>query len=580
MRKHFKTRFPAANVSRLDDIVATDTFFSDTPAHDDGIMGHGGAKMVQLYTGVATQFTKAYPMGKESEMPGTIYDFIREVGAPNTLMSDNAKVQIGKEATNILRLYAISSYQCEPHHQHQNPAERKIQEVKKLTNAIMDRTGTPAKYWLLCLLFVVNLLNHLASYSLDWETPIYKATGQRPDISALIVFHFNERVLYAVDNKFPSESPEKEGFYMGPAEHAGDILTHLILTKDTEQVITRSAVRKANDPRNPNRRAMDCTSSEDGEMKPTIHSTSDIKGLSIDPSELVLPKIAPEDLMGVTFLRQTEDGQRVRAKIVRKINDDDAANHQKIKFLVELGGGDADEIIAYAELSALVEEQRDEEIRNPDRPWIYKAIICHVGPLKPGDPRYKGSLFNCTVEWEDGSQSDEPLSVLKKDDPVTCAKYAKENDLLETAGWKSLKRIAKRTKLYERMVKQAKLSSERNGPIYKFGVRVPRNKAEARKLDEENGDHKWRDAERAELQQLDDYDTFVDQGHSKRVKPPKGYKFIRVHFVYDCKHDLRRKARMVAGGHMTTAEKDDSYGQLPLADSTCSLLWFHSAVFV
>jgi hypothetical protein len=48
MRKHFKTRFPAANVNRLDETVATDTFFADTPAHDDGIMGHGGATSLHV----------------------------------------------------------------------------------------------------------------------------------------------------------------------------------------------------------------------------------------------------------------------------------------------------------------------------------------------------------------------------------------------------------------------------------------------------------------------------------------------------------------------------------------------------
>jgi hypothetical protein len=194
--------------------------------------------------------------------------------------------------------------------------------------------------------------------------------------------------------------------------------------------------------------------------------------------------------MGVTFLRNTEDGQKVRAKIVRKINDDDAANHQNIKFLVELGDGDVDEIMAYAELSALVEEQRDEELRKPDRPWIYKGIISHEGPLTPNDPRYKGSLYNVGVAWEDGSETKEPLSLIKKDDPVTCAKYAKENNLLDIPGWKSLKHIATRTKVFERMVKPAKLFSQRNGPIFKFGVRFPRNKAEARKLDEEAGNHK------------------------------------------------------------------------------------------
>jgi hypothetical protein len=37
-RKHYRTRWPAANVDRWNEDVATDTFFSDTPAHDDGIM--------------------------------------------------------------------------------------------------------------------------------------------------------------------------------------------------------------------------------------------------------------------------------------------------------------------------------------------------------------------------------------------------------------------------------------------------------------------------------------------------------------------------------------------------------------
>jgi hypothetical protein len=46
--KHFKSCFPAANVRRLTEWFATDTIFSDTPAHDDGIPGHGGCTMLQV----------------------------------------------------------------------------------------------------------------------------------------------------------------------------------------------------------------------------------------------------------------------------------------------------------------------------------------------------------------------------------------------------------------------------------------------------------------------------------------------------------------------------------------------------
>jgi hypothetical protein len=49
LRKRFKSRFPAANVSRLNEVVATDTFFFDIPAHDDGLTGHGGTKILQLF---------------------------------------------------------------------------------------------------------------------------------------------------------------------------------------------------------------------------------------------------------------------------------------------------------------------------------------------------------------------------------------------------------------------------------------------------------------------------------------------------------------------------------------------------
>jgi hypothetical protein len=88
MRKYFKTRFPAANVNRLDETVATDTYFADTPTHDDGIMGHGGATMVQLCVGKTSHFTSVFPMPLESQMAETLEDYIRQVGAPNVLFSD------------------------------------------------------------------------------------------------------------------------------------------------------------------------------------------------------------------------------------------------------------------------------------------------------------------------------------------------------------------------------------------------------------------------------------------------------------------------------------------------------------
>jgi hypothetical protein len=91
-RKHYCTHWPDANVDWWNEDVATDTFFSDTPAHDDGIYGHSGCTMAQLYAGKRSSKTVAYGMKSETQMPNTLEDLISKHGALNCLFSDNAKV--------------------------------------------------------------------------------------------------------------------------------------------------------------------------------------------------------------------------------------------------------------------------------------------------------------------------------------------------------------------------------------------------------------------------------------------------------------------------------------------------------
>ena len=67
---------------------------------------------------------------------------------------------------------------------------------------------------------------------------------------------------------------------------------------------------------------------------------------------------------------------------------------------------------------------------DPDSAWIYKEVTDHQGPLKPHDPQYKGSTWNVKVLWEDNTKHGIPLTIIKKDDPVTVATYAKRMDYL------------------------------------------------------------------------------------------------------------------------------------------------------
>ena len=59
------------------------------------------------------------------------------------------------------------------------------------------------------------------------------------------------------------------------------------------------------------------------------------------------------------------------------------------------------------------------------------------------------------------------------------------------------------------------------------------------------------------MKQLDEYNTFYDMG--KGGIPPKGYKKIKVHLIYDIKNNTTHKARWVTGGHLTEIPLDHVY---------------------
>jgi hypothetical protein len=110
-----------------------------------------------------------------------------------------------------------------------------------------------------------------------------------------------------------------------------------------------------------------------------------------------------------------------------------------------------------------------------------------------------------------------------------------------------------------RMVNQSRIKVTCNAPRYKFGYRIPRNYDEAMQYDPKNGNTLWQEATNLEMSQLVEYDTFRDLGHKDTAPPPTGYKKIPTHLVYDCKHDGRHKAWMVADGHLTDIPLESLY---------------------
>jgi hypothetical protein len=317
---------------------------------------------------------------------------------------------------------------------------------------------------------------------------------------------------------------------------------------------------------------------------PIIKSRHD----SADDGEILppMPVIDPSQLIGRTFLMYKEDGQCHRAHILNVIDEEEICKHIEehegelfrqpghMQFVCSVNDDDYKEMLSYNELMDYIEKDKQQhQDEDGNGFWIFKCIVGHEGPFRASDPEYKGSRYNILVEWENGEITSEPLvdewengeimseplNIFGKDDPVTCAVYAREHGLLEEEGWKRFKGIAKREKKMLRMVNQSRIKTTHNAPRYKFGYCIPRNYDEAMQFDLKNGNTLWREATGLELSQLAEFDTFRDLGHKDTASPPTGYKKIRTHLIYDCKHDGRHKAWMVADGHLTDIPLESIY---------------------
>ena len=85
---------------------------------------------------------------------------------------------------------------------------------------------------------------------------------------------------------------------------------------------------------------------------------------------------------------------------------------------------------------------------------------------------------------------------------------------------------------------------------HKFGIEVPKTVQRALEIDKENGNTLWRDAIAKEMKAVRIAFKLLDSDE----KPPPGYQFMTCHMIFDIKLDgFKRKARLVAGGHMTDA---------------------------
>ena len=229
-----------------------------------------------------------YGMNSKSEMPLTYQDFMQDQGIPACLHSDGAAEQKSEKVKSLNREYLVKESYSEPYNPWQNPVETQcIKWLKKTAHLMMDRVGATEFVWLDAMIYVALVNDWTADELLGWITPFEKWYGYTPDISALLSFHFFEKVFYLeCDEQFPS-SNDKAGYILGVAMNAGDALTFKILSDDHETTIYQSAVRSAS-PRSPaNKQVL-----FDANLDPNVRSSRENENLEL-PHDFLLAALEP-----------------------------------------------------------------------------------------------------------------------------------------------------------------------------------------------------------------------------------------------------------------------------------------------
>ena len=591
IKEKHRAHYPAANIQRRREAVAMDDIDMKVPAVADG------ATVLFFMVGRSSHVIDVFGLASKAQSTNAVEDSIRMRGAMEKIITDKADHLTGRRMLDILRAYMIKGWASEPYQHRQNFAERAWRDFKAYMMLIMKTSNAKANEWLLVAQYVAYIQNRMALKSLGWRTPLEVLEGQTPDVSIIYAMTYRTRVYFKAhpDKVTVEKIDERPGFFVGFSEGVGHSGTYKILTEDTTQIIYRSRVRVASDL--PNKRADDKTvevleekkrdrarktpedpikdleSSADnpvleiltenlgeGELK-TIEPMKPEREVIRTPEQARLPPADREGdgeevkrlptvdlstLPGRSYLRGFGRGEKLRVEIRDVIEENEKGIRLK---LWDEDKDSYERLIPYNQVVNFIEERFSGQ---NDHEWKFRSILKH---------RKTDAGYDILIEYEDGQVLWRPhTDVLEDDDKVILADYARRKKLLSRKEFAELRKLAKTTKKISRMIKQAQLRSFRTAVRYKYGVKIPQGVRMALRFDKENADRQWGDAIDYEVGQILSRGVFRDEGkHKAGDKLPEGYKLIRVHFVFDVKHDGARRARLVADGNLTQLPLDAVY---------------------
>ena len=529
-RRHFKSRFPALKEKRVNDLFYSDTFFPSEKGID-------GSTCSQLFIGKDTDYMYVQPMRTESNSFQALQDFGRKVGLPKCIKTDNAKTEIGHNWTTWCRNHCIDTKFTEPHTPWQNKAERGIGDLATMVRRCMREFNVPLSRHNHCQKWCTDIRNHLASRKLDWRTPHEKLTGETPDIS-VFRFHFWELIEYYDPTVKQPHNGWTTGRFLGIAWDSGDHMTYKIEPSDTNprnpQVLIRSTIRPYQAPQ------VTESHQDSGEMESLNR----------------LDNLNPDETNGTLDIQLSREPE----------HDEETQSTQTEPSVLD----ESDTMELHEQLNNMaVAEEEDYEFHH---------IQSHM---------WEDGILMFTVELTSGKRFEIPFNMLKKDRPMETARYVKNHVIEATRNgyygtWakniltqenRSIRRMQRYynidrirrlnsecSKITQRRISRNK-RNEKTKQRMKFGIAIPNSVKEALALDALNKNNLWAEAIKKEMSALDKAGVFEYKCPNLNV--PRDFQYAPLRMIFEVKQeDLRRKARLVAGGHVVDSSMYESYSSV------------------
>ena len=207
-----------------------------------------GNTCCQVFVTEHNYVTPKSMVSRKSGFPKALKAFFKEEGVPPAIVADSAKDQALGESLKVCQQVGCEIRELEQGTPYSNRAERYVGILKEKVLREMKQSKSPMKLWDYCVEWSAKVLSSIAHehYQLEGMTPKSKLTGQPTDISNLCEFGWYEWVQFRYDNNQFSEPHEHLGRCLGPAEHAGKVMSQWVMNKNGN-VLPIQTLRKLRD---------------------------------------------------------------------------------------------------------------------------------------------------------------------------------------------------------------------------------------------------------------------------------------------------------------------------------------------